>query len=110
VTRIGIREIRAFILYLQQKRCFSNHPFSRRQERGLSSHTVNCYLRSIRAFWSWLVAEEIITNNPFLKVKLPKPIKKVVPTFSENQILQLLPVIDTSTPEGFRNYTIICCY
>jgi len=63
-TRIGVREIRAFILYLQQKRCFSNHPFNRRQERGLSSHTVNCYLRSIRAFWSWLVAETLAYMYP----------------------------------------------
>jgi len=71
-THIGTTEIRAFVCYLQQKRCFSDHPFSRRQERGLSSHTINCYLRSIRAFWSWLIAEEMIANNPFLKVKLPR--------------------------------------
>jgi len=36
VTRISVMEIRAFISYLQQKECFSNHPFSRPQERGLS--------------------------------------------------------------------------
>jgi site-specific recombinase XerD len=107
VTRIGIREIRAFILYLQQKRGFSKHPFSRPQERGLSSHTVNCYLRSIRAFWSWLVAEEIIADNPFFRVRLPRPARKVVSVFSENQILRLLSVIDTSTPVGYRNYAII---
>jgi len=107
VTQIGVWEIRVFISYLQQKRCFSNHPFSRPQERELSSHTINCYLRSIRAFWSWLVAEEIIRDNPFPKVKLPKPIKKVIPTFSETQILQLVSVIDTSTLEGYRNYAII---
>ena len=104
---IGAWEIRAFIFYLQQKRCFSAHPFRRPQERGLSSHTINCYLRSIRAFWSWLVAEEIIRDNPFLKVKLPKPVKKVIPTLSDPQILQLLSVINTSTPEGYRNYAII---
>ena len=107
VTRIGVREIRAFTLYLQQKRCFSNHRFSRRQERGLSGHTVNCYLRSIRAFWSWLVAEEMIGDNPFFRVKLPRPARKVVSVFSENQILRLLSVIDTSTPVGYRNYAII---
>lgn len=107
VTQVGVTEIRAFISHLQQKRCFSNHPFSRPQERGLSSHTINCYLRSIRAFWSWLVAEDVIGDNPFLKVKLPKLVKKVIPTLSEPQIIQLLSVIDTSTPEGYRNYAII---
>ena len=41
VTKIGTKEIRAFILHLQQKKCFSNHPYSRAQKRGLSGHTVN---------------------------------------------------------------------
>jgi len=107
VEHIRSQEIRAFILHLQQKRCFSSHPFSRPQERGLSSYTVNCYLRSIRAFWSWLVAEGMIDGNPFTKVKLPKPQTKVMPTFSQRQILQLLSVIDIETPEGYRNYVII---
>ena len=107
VRYIDTQEIRAFTLHLQQKRCFSNHAFSRPQERGLSSHTINCYLRSIRAFWSWLISEEIIDDNPFLKVKLPKPLRKVIPTFSESQILQLLSVINIGTPEGYRNYAII---
>jgi site-specific recombinase XerD len=104
---IGSQEIRAFILYLQQKKCFSNHPFSRIQDRGLSSHTVNCYLRSVRAFWSWLVSEEIIDINPFTRVRLPKPSQKVIPTFAENQIPQLLSVIDLQTAEGNRDCTLI---
>jgi len=82
VTHIGPTEIRAFILYLQQKRCFSGHPLNKTQERGLSGHTINCYLRSIRAFWSWLVSEEIIETNPLARVKIPKPPRKVIPTLS----------------------------
>ena len=69
VTRIGTQEMRTFILHLQQKGCFSNHPYSRAQQRGLSWHTINTYMRSIRAFWSWLVEEEIITSNPFSRLK-----------------------------------------
>ncbi len=48
VTGIGPNEIRAFILYLQQKRRFSNHPLARPLPGILSAHTVSCYLRSIR--------------------------------------------------------------
>ena len=107
VTQITALEIRAFVLYLQRKRCFSSHPYCRPQEHGLSSHTVNCYLRSIRAFWSWLVVEEIVHENPFRKIKLPRVISKIIPTFTAEQLRQLLSVIDTSTPEGFRNYAII---
>ncbi|MCK4369130.1 MAG: tyrosine-type recombinase/integrase [Dehalococcoidales bacterium] len=107
ITQISQHEIRAFILYLQQKRCFSNHRFNHTQDNGLSGHTINCYLRSIRIFFSWLVSEGIIDCSPFDRVKIPRPIRKVIPTFSDSQIRQLLNVIDTRAPEGYRNYTII---
>ena len=107
-TQISHHEIRAFILYLQQKRCFSSHPLNRAQDRGLSGpHTINCYLRSLRIFSSWLVSEEIIECNPFDRVKIPRPPRKVIPTFSDSQIQELLNVIDTRTVEGHRGYTII---
>jgi len=38
VSQIGVKEIRAFTTYLQHKRCFSNHPYSKAQQRGLSVH------------------------------------------------------------------------
>jgi integrase/recombinase XerD len=107
VTLITAREIRAFILYLQRKSCFSEHPYIRPRERGLSGHTVHCYLRSIRAFWSWLSEEEIIHDNPFRRVKLPRMTKKVTPTFSPSHLHQLLSAIDTSTAEGFRDHAVI---
>ena len=106
-TRISHHEIRAFILYLQQKRCFSNHRFNHTQDRGLSGHTINCYLRSLRIFFSWLVSESLIETNPFDRVKIPRPPRKVIPAFSDSQIRQLLGVLDTRTAEGYRDYTII---
>jgi site-specific recombinase XerD len=106
-TGIGPGEIRVFILHLQQKRCFSDHPFARSQERGLSGHTINCYLRSIRAFWSWLINEGIVDETPFARVKIPKAPSKVIPTLSNTQIDVLLGAIDSSTEEGFRDYVII---
>jgi len=46
VTRISAKEMRAFILYLQQKRCFSNHPYSKAQQKGLSG-TYHQYLHEV---------------------------------------------------------------
>jgi len=106
VTQIGAEELRAFILHLQQKKCFSNHPYSKAQERGLSGHTINTYMRSIRAFWSWLVSEEIIDTNPFSKLRIPKPPRKVTATFSPYQIESLLSVMNGS-PEGYRDMAIV---
>jgi site-specific recombinase XerD len=107
VTEIGAHELREFILHLQQVRAFEHHPFTRPQARGLSGYAVNCYLRAIRAFWSWLVREEIIMSSPFSRVKIPKPPKKVIATFSEKQLNATLRAISTSTPAGFRDWTMI---
>lgn len=46
VRQIGPQEIRGFILHLKEARCLAHHPFSRPQDRGLSGHTINTYLRS----------------------------------------------------------------
>ena len=40
-------------------------------------------------------------------MKIPRPPRKIVPTFSDLQIQQLLNAIDNKTPEGYRDYTII---
>jgi len=72
VAEIGPRDIRVFILHLQHKRCFSDHPFARPQERGLARHTINCYLRPIRAFWSWLMSEGVVGETPFARVQIPR--------------------------------------
>ena len=107
VIDIGVRELREFILHLQQVKAFEHHPLTGPQTKGLSGHAVNTYLRSIRAFWSWLVREEIITSNPFFRVKVPKPPKKVIATFSEKQLNAIFKSINTATSAGFRGWTMI---
>jgi len=79
VVEIGTLELREFILHLQQVKAFEHHRFVKPQGKGLSGHAVNCYLRAIRAFWSWLIREEITLSNPFARVRIPKPPKKVIP-------------------------------
>jgi len=63
-------------------------------------------MRSIRAFWSWLVEEDIIECNPFSKLKIPKPPKKIIATFSPHQIESLLGVMSGSA-EGYRGVVMV---
>lgn len=65
VTEINVQSIRGFILHLQSTTRFALHPFARPQASRLSGYAVNTYMRSIRAFWSWLEAEEIVTQIQF---------------------------------------------
>ena len=50
VDAIGPNEIRSFILYLKQKERFSEHPYASPKGGRLSDHSVNSYLRAVRAF------------------------------------------------------------
>lgn len=107
VTEISPSEIREFIGYLQDTRAFMEHPYTGPQTRGLTGHTINCYLRALRAFWSWLVSEELIESNPFDKITIPKAPKKIITPFTEDQVRLMLSAIDTKTPVGFRDWAII---
>jgi len=107
ITEIDAHCLREFLLYLRSTKAYERHPFIKPQDKGLSGHTINGYMRAIRAFWSWLVREEYIFKNPFTKVKIPKAPKKVIPTFTEKQIQRLLGAIPQSKPLGFRNWTMI---
>lgn len=106
-TKIDFQAIRGFILHLQSATRFALHPFARPQAGGLSGYTINTYMRSIRAFWSWLAAEGIITENPFSRLKIPKAPHKVIPTFSEEQLKALFAQANRSSATAFRNYVIM---
>lgn len=106
VTRIGHEELREFAGYLQNIRAFMDHPYTGPQKKGLSGHTINCYLRAIRAFWGWLLAEEFIEVNPFDRVKVPRAPKKVITPFSDDQLRSFFEVIDAKSPIGFRDLAL----
>ncbi len=107
---IGVTEIRSYILHLKEAHRFESHPLIKSHDRKLTGHTVNCYLRSISAFWSWLLREKFIENNPFARIKIPKAPRKVITPFSEEQIQQLLQAIDTSSIAGIRNFAVVMTF
>jgi len=110
VGSIGVKEIRNFILYLKESHRFENHPSIKNKTGKLTGHTINCYLRTIRAFWGWLLREGFVDSSPFNKISIPKPPKKIITPFTEEQIQRLIKKIDTSTTAGIRNYAIILAF
>jgi integrase/recombinase XerD len=110
VNSIGVPQIRQFIAYLQELRAWQKHPTIEPRTRGLSGHSIDTYLRAIRAFWTWLAAEEMINTNPFPRVKFTQPPKKVIPTFTEAQLRSLLGVFDRTTSLGMRDQAILLLF
>ncbi|HEY96316.1 MAG TPA: tyrosine-type recombinase/integrase [Dehalococcoidia bacterium] len=107
VTDIGKEEARQFITYLQNDVIRWEENPSIHDDKPLSAYSIQGYVRTIKAFWSWLLIEEYITHNRMAGLKLPRTPRKVVHTFSHEQIQKLIGVIDTKHPTGFRNYTMV---
>ncbi|MCP4666595.1 MAG: tyrosine-type recombinase/integrase [Deltaproteobacteria bacterium] len=107
VNNIDIQILRRFIVDLQQRPRFANHPLTPCQNEPLSGHTINAYARGLQSFWAWLQREEFISHNPFLKMVIPKPPRKVIPIFSEKQLQDMLAAIDLSASDGCRDLAIL---
>jgi integrase/recombinase XerD len=64
-------------------------------------------VRTIKAFWSWLLREGYIENNIMTAIKPPKTPKRLIKIFSPEQIEDILSVPDRNTARGFRQYLIV---
>jgi site-specific recombinase XerD len=65
-------DLRRFIIALQERRSFSNHPYTRPQQAKLSPLSIHIHCRAIRAFFGHLHREGFIEANPLEKAKVPK--------------------------------------
>lgn len=82
VSEIDAVDITAWFTALRQR------PGARGKMR--SERTVQTYARSARAFFHWLIRQQIITENPFDRVTFPKVGKPLIKTISEEEFEQLL--------------------
>jgi site-specific recombinase XerD len=104
--RIDIRLLREYTLYVLKQRRFTGHPFTPIQTDPLSSSTVHGHVRTLRAFFSWLVKEGLAEINVARDLKPPKVTKKVVTTLSDEEIQAILRTFHPSIPTDARNQTI----
>ncbi|HEY92865.1 MAG TPA: tyrosine-type recombinase/integrase [Dehalococcoidia bacterium] len=107
VTEITKEEARQFISHLQTEVTRWEDHSNIHDDKRLSAYSVHGYARTIKAFWSWLLAEGYITRNPMTSLKPPKTPRKVISTFSLEQIQKILNAIDKKSSHGFRNFTMI---
>lgn len=75
-----------------------------RQESGISDTTVNTFLRGWRAFFNWMHTEGHITEDVGARIRLIKAEKRVIQTFTKDQLRRLFEAPDKSTFTGYRNY------
>jgi len=94
------------LLHLTKKK-HAEYFVSYLMKKKLTSKSVSRKISSIRTFYSYLLENNLVRNNPFIDVTTPK-IEKRLPNILDNEeINMMLNVIDTNKPLGERNYLII---
>jgi len=107
IATITGNDLRRFIIALQSRPKFANHPYNKPQQAKLSSQSIETYCRAITAFFGFLKREDFIDNNPMAMVKMPKVPETVISTFSEKEVERLLAQADKGSNGGFRNYCLL---
>jgi integrase/recombinase XerD len=76
-------------------------------ELGLSAHSQARILSGLKAFFKYLLFEELIESDPTALLEGPKLGRKLPDTLSYPEIEKILEAIDLSTPEGGRNRAML---
>ena len=74
------------------------------QDRHLAAETVSVYYRALHTFFNWLENEELLTKNPFNKLRVPRVPRKLIHAWPQEIVNNILAVClaDTSFT-GRRN-------
>lgn len=76
-------------------------------EKGLTRRTISKKVSALRSFYKFLLREQLVKENPFLLVSLPKQDKRIPSFLYEEELKELFTVSDVSTPLGQRNQAIL---
>jgi integrase/recombinase XerD len=93
LTKITIKELKSFLTWLH--------------ELGMLPATQSRVVSGIKAFFSYLSIEKIITEDPSSALESPKLSRKLPDTLNIHEVNSLISAIDASKPEGMRNKAII---
>lgn len=77
---------------------------------GSGTHSARSQSRTIsgiRSFFSFLLVEEEISENPAAMIESPKTVLKLPEVLTVHEIDKMISEIDLSRPEGHRNRAII---
>ena len=72
----------------------------------ISPRTVQCHVRALKAFSSWLYADGYTIDNRLKNLKIPKAPVLVVEPLTPEEIKKVTASIDKKSPTGTRNYAI----
>lgn len=76
-------------------------------ELGMSARTQSRVISGIKAFYKYLIMENMIRENPTELLESPKTGRKLPDTLSVEEIDRIINAVDRSKPEGERNKAML---
>ena len=103
LDQCNLNIIRGYVLYLLSRPRFLNHPLTPKQPDTLSPKSVQCHVRTLRAFASWLYREGYTKTNRLIDLKAPKAPRVLVEPLTSEEISKILVSIGNGTLTAARN-------
>ena len=76
-------------------------------ELGLGARSQARWLSAVRAFYRYLLLEDLLPEDPSDLIDGPRLPRKLPDTLSAEEVRAILEAVDLSTPEGARNRAIL---
>ncbi len=110
IRSIELYDLKAYSIYLKNKDKNDNHTFVK-SEIGtkISARTRKDYLKDMKAFFNFLVANGSIENNPADKLKLPRVSAQPIEPITTDEACIIDDCYRLNTKLGCRNLAIIHC-
>ena len=106
LSAISLDIVRGYVLYLRHKPKFKGHPFTPTQTDYLSPRTVQCHVRALKAFSSWLYSDGYTEENRLKNLKLPKAPITIIEPLTPEETKNIIDTINRKSPTGTRNYAL----
>lgn len=103
----NIDVVRGYILFLRSRPRFQEHPFIPTQRNPVSPKTVQCHVRVLKAFSSWLYGEGYTNTNRLRNLKLPKAVIRIMQPLTQEEVSTIMNSIDTRSYIGERNRVVL---
>jgi integrase/recombinase XerD len=93
VEEVELRHLEAFIKWIN--------------EIGMDAHSQARIISGIRAFYKYLLMEDVVRSNPTELLQSPRMARKLPDTLNIEEINKLIDTIDLSTADGMRNKAML---
>ena len=107
LSAFDIDTVRGYIIHLRNKPKFQGHPYTPQQDKLLSPRTVQCHVRALKAFSTWLYSESYTSENRLQNLKLPKAPSKIIEPLTPLEIKKITSSINRNSYGGERNHAIL---